>query len=198
MADMGSSLDRFAEVETGEAFTLQNPRLLKVELSETSVMARNGAMVAYQGEVRFEHKGGGVGRLLKKAATGEQLRLMTATGTGEVFLAEQAMLVHVLRRGVVGQRDLAALRWILYGGEPFEATLLRELMELLPGARVSNVYGPAEVNQCTFHHLDAPPRDGEPVPIGRPFARSLSRRGGSASSTSVWSSSVSGPTPTVW
>jgi uncharacterized protein (AIM24 family) len=96
MSDMGQPLDQFAEVETGEAFTLQNPRLLKVELSETSVMARNGAMVAYQGDVRFEHKGGGLGRLLKKAATGESLRLMQATGTGEVFLASQAMLVHVL------------------------------------------------------------------------------------------------------
>jgi uncharacterized protein (AIM24 family) len=97
MADMGSSLDRFAEVETGEAFTLQNPRLLKVELSEASVMARSGSMVAYQGDVRFEHKGGGLGRLLKKAATGESLRLMEANGSGELFLANQAMLVHVLR-----------------------------------------------------------------------------------------------------
>src|SRR5918992_2014669 len=97
MSDMGQPLDQFAEVETGEAFTPQNPRLLKVELSATSVMARSGAMVAYQGDVRFEHKGGGLGRLLKKAATGESLRLMQATGTGEVFLASQAMLVHVLR-----------------------------------------------------------------------------------------------------
>jgi uncharacterized protein (AIM24 family) len=97
MTEMGTPLDRYQEVETGEAFTLQNPRLLKVELSETSVLARNGAMVAYQGDVRFEHKGGGFGRLLKKAATGEQLRLMQATGSGELFLANQAMLVHVLR-----------------------------------------------------------------------------------------------------
>jgi uncharacterized protein (AIM24 family) len=97
MADMGASLDRFDEVETGEAFTLQNPRLLKVELSETSVFAASGAMVAYQGDVRFEHKGGGFGRLLKKAATGESLRLMQASGSGELFLANQAMLVHVLR-----------------------------------------------------------------------------------------------------
>jgi uncharacterized protein (AIM24 family) len=93
---MDESLDQFAEIETGEAFTLQNPRLLKVELSETSVMARNGAMVAYQGDVRFEHKGGGLGRLLKKAATGESLKLMQASGSGEVFLATQAMLVHVV------------------------------------------------------------------------------------------------------
>ena len=94
---MGAPLDRYREVETGEAFTPQNPRLLKIELSETTVMARNGSMVAYQGDVRFEHKGGGLGRLLKKAATGEGLRLMQATGSGELFLANQAMLVHVLR-----------------------------------------------------------------------------------------------------
>jgi uncharacterized protein (AIM24 family) len=97
MTEMDAALDRYQEVETGEAFTLQGPRLLKVELSETSVMAKNGAMVAYQGDVHFEHKGGGLGRLIKKAATGEQLRLMEASGTGELFLASQAMLVHVLR-----------------------------------------------------------------------------------------------------
>jgi uncharacterized protein (AIM24 family) len=97
MTEMDAALDRFQEVETGEAFTVQGPRLLKVELSETSVMAKNGSMVAYQGDVHFEHKGGGLGRLLKKAATGEQLRLMEASGTGELFLANQAMLVHVLR-----------------------------------------------------------------------------------------------------
>lgn len=97
MSEHEGSLDEFREIETGEAFTLQNKRLLKVELSETTVMARSGAMVAYQGEVRFEHKGGGVGRLLKKAATGESLRLMKAEGSGELFLAEQAMLVHSIR-----------------------------------------------------------------------------------------------------
>jgi uncharacterized protein (AIM24 family) len=97
MADFDSALDKYTETETGEAFSLQGPRLLKVELSETSVLARNGSMVAYQGEVHFEHKGGGLGRLLKKAATGEQLRLMEASGTGELFLANHAMLVHLLR-----------------------------------------------------------------------------------------------------
>jgi uncharacterized protein (AIM24 family) len=94
---MDDPLEQYREVETGEAFTVQNPRLLKVELSETTVMARNGAMVAYQGDVRFEHKGGGLSRLIKKAATGESLKLMQASGSGELFLAYQAMLVHVLR-----------------------------------------------------------------------------------------------------
>ena len=54
-------------------------------------------MVAYQGDVRFEYKGGGLGRMLKKVASGEDLRLMKCTGSGELFLANQAMLVHVLR-----------------------------------------------------------------------------------------------------
>lgn len=97
MTELDSSFARFDEIETGEAFTLQNQWLLKVELAAASVLARSGSMVAYQGDVRFEHKGGGLGRLLKKAATGESLRLMQATGTGEVFLADQAMLVHTLR-----------------------------------------------------------------------------------------------------
>ena len=69
-------------------------------------MAKNGAMVAYQGDVHFEHKGGGISRILKKAATGESLRLMQASGSGEVFLAHQAMLVHMLRlRGRLDHRE---------------------------------------------------------------------------------------------
>jgi uncharacterized protein (AIM24 family) len=97
MSDMEGSLGGFTEVETGDAFTLQNDYLLKVELSETTVMARNGAMVAYQGEVKFEHQGGGMGRLMKKAMTGESLRLMKASGSGEVFLAERAQRILVLK-----------------------------------------------------------------------------------------------------
>ena len=37
-----------------------------------TIQAKIGAMVAYQGDVSFEHAGsGGMGRLLKKAVTGE-------------------------------------------------------------------------------------------------------------------------------
>jgi uncharacterized protein (AIM24 family) len=96
-AHQAKQFEEYAEVESGEAFTRQNTQLLKIELSETTVMAKNGAMVGYQGNVTFEHQGGGLGRFVKKAATGEGLRLMKASGTGEVFLANQAMKVHVIR-----------------------------------------------------------------------------------------------------
>ena len=70
------------------------------------------------------------------------------------------------QRGALDQRDLSALRWVLFGGEVFPPAELRSLMTSLPGARFSNVYGPAEVNQCMFHHLDGPPSDNHAVPIG--------------------------------
>ena len=54
-------------------------------------------MVAYQGDVTFEHAGsGGLGRMLKKAVSGEGAALMKVSGTGEVFLAEQAQEVHLI------------------------------------------------------------------------------------------------------
>jgi amino acid adenylation domain-containing protein len=77
------------------------------------------------------------------------------------------LLMQLVTRGALAQRDLSSMRWILFGGEVFPPGQLAELMTLIPSARVSNVYGPAEVNQCTRHDLDAPPTGNEPVPIGR-------------------------------
>lgn len=74
------------------------------------------------------------------------------------------------QRGALDRRDLRSLRWVLFGGELYPATELRELMAAIPSARFSNVYGPAEVNQCTFHHLDGPPRDDRAIPIGRAWS----------------------------
>jgi amino acid adenylation domain-containing protein len=77
-------------------------------------------------------------------------------------------LIQLLLRGALPGRDLSSLRWVLFGGEPFPPGHLRDLMKLLPGARFSNVYGPAEVNQCTYYHVPPLPEDAsEPVPIGR-------------------------------
>jgi amino acid adenylation domain-containing protein len=85
-------------------------------------------------------------------------------------------LIQLLVRGVLHERDLGALRWVLFGGEPFPPKHLAALMARLPGARFSNVYGPAEVNQCTFYHVPPMPEGSdEPIPIGQvwPNARGL-------------------------
>src|SRR6187200_1361936 len=94
---MQTTLANFKEVESPNAFSLQNSKLLKVELNQVTIQAKLGSMVAYQGDVRFEHAGsGGLGRMLKKAVSGEGTQLMKITGTGEVFLADQAQDVHLI------------------------------------------------------------------------------------------------------
>jgi uncharacterized protein (AIM24 family) len=92
------ALQEFRETESGEAFSLQNHRLLKVELAAVTIQAKLGSMVAYQGDVKFERAGaGGMGRLMKKMATGEGVKLMTVSGSGEVFLADHAQEVHLVK-----------------------------------------------------------------------------------------------------
>jgi uncharacterized protein (AIM24 family) len=92
------SLAGLKETEKGEAFSLQNSKLLKVELSDVTIQAKLGSMVAYQGDVKFEHAGsGGVSRMIKKATTGEGTQLMKVSGTGEVFLADTAQEIQLLR-----------------------------------------------------------------------------------------------------
>jgi uncharacterized protein (AIM24 family) len=55
-------------------------------------------MVAYQGDVKFEHAGsGGVSRMLKKAVTSEGTQLMKISGSGEVFLADMAQDIHLIK-----------------------------------------------------------------------------------------------------
>jgi uncharacterized protein (AIM24 family) len=92
------ALQGFRETEGGESFSLQNPKLLKVELAEVTIQAKLGSMVAYQGDVKFEHAGsGGLSRMIKKTVTGEGSRLMKMSGTGEVFLGQRAQEVHLLK-----------------------------------------------------------------------------------------------------
>jgi uncharacterized protein (AIM24 family) len=92
-----SALQQFAETQSTEAFALQNSKLLKVSLRDVTVQAKLGSMVAYQGDVKFEHAGsGGMARLVKKMTTGEDVKFMKCTGSGELFLAEQAQDIHVL------------------------------------------------------------------------------------------------------
>lgn len=84
------------EVQSEQTFALQNPQLLRVHLSG-DVLAVKGAMVAYQGQMRFDHeRAGSMGKLFKKVVTGEDVSLMRVSGEGEVFFASEAGFVHLL------------------------------------------------------------------------------------------------------
>ena len=95
---MQSTLGEFQETASQDAFALQNSKLLKVNLQQVTIQAKLGSMVAYQGDVTFEHAGsGGMSRLVKKAVTGEGASLMKISGTGEVFLGDQAQDIHLIK-----------------------------------------------------------------------------------------------------
>src|SRR3954466_3290869 len=97
-AHLQSTLAEFQETQATEAFALQNSKLLKVHLDQVTIQSKLGSMVAYQGDVSFEHAGsGGMSRMLKKAVTGEGMQLMKMSGAGEVFLGDTAQDIHLIK-----------------------------------------------------------------------------------------------------
>lgn len=83
------------ESASAERFALQNVKMLRVRMAG-EVMARQGSMVAYQGQMDFAYQGGGAGMMVKKALTGEGVPLMRVSGTGDLFLAHGASDVHIV------------------------------------------------------------------------------------------------------
>jgi len=80
-------------------------------------------------------------------------------------------LIQLMERGAIQNRDLSALRWILFAGEVFPTKHLRRLMSMFPSIRFSNLYGPTETNVCTYYHVEQiPPDTDETIPIGLPCA----------------------------
>lgn len=69
--------------------TLQNAKSVKYTVNG-EMLARQGSMVAFRGNLQFERKGQGIGGMLKRAVTGEGLALMSVRGQGEAWFAHQA------------------------------------------------------------------------------------------------------------
>ena len=76
-------------------------------------------------------------------------------------------LIQLLQRGGLPDRDLSALRWILFAGEVFPTKHLRDLMHALPEIKFSNLYGPTETNVCTYYHVEQVPEGDDTIPIGK-------------------------------
>jgi len=107
------------EVQVPSRFGLQNSQMLRVALGP-DVLAVKGSMVAFQGQVQFHHeKAGGMGKLLKKVLTSEDVPLMRVAGQGEVFFANEGGYVYLVELDgdaiSVNGRNLlafdAALQW---------------------------------------------------------------------------------------
>ncbi|MGA5130669.1 TerD family protein [Streptomyces olivoreticuli] len=91
-----AAFEKYREVPTGQRWTLQNSKLIRVDLGvdQQPVLARQGSMVLYQGKVDFGYKGAGFAGRIMGNVTGQEMQLMRCTGRGQVFLAENASHVH--------------------------------------------------------------------------------------------------------
>ncbi|MFF7903062.1 AIM24 family protein [Streptomyces sp. NPDC088817] len=83
---------------TAPGMTVENSKCVKYTV-DGEMFARQGSMVAYRGDLRFERKGQGVGGMLKRAVTGEGLPLMTVRGQGEAWFAQEALNCFVVEVG---------------------------------------------------------------------------------------------------
>lgn len=120
------SVEEFVEQtkqqDKGEGlFELETTRLLEINL-DGQIWAKAGAMVSYRGAIKFVREGileHGIGKMFKKALTGEGTSLMKATGTGKLYVADQGKKISIINLQneaifVNGNDLLAALRSKFY------------------------------------------------------------------------------------
>ena len=96
------SIDEFIrqtkqDEQENEYFELETPRILEVNLTD-QVWAKAGSMISYTGSIKFEREKmleHGVGRMFKKALTGEGSSLMRASGNGRLYLADQGKKITI-------------------------------------------------------------------------------------------------------
>ncbi|PHI20709.1 hypothetical protein CEQ90_06565 [Lewinellaceae bacterium SD302] len=76
-------------------------------------------------------------------------------------------LTQALEKGEAENKDWSSLRHVFYAGEPWAPKYIRRLMDHCPATKVTNLYGPAETNVCTYYTIPSRPKTDAPVPIGR-------------------------------
>lgn len=80
-------------------FELETDRLLEVNLQQ-QIWAKAGSMIAYDGQIKFVREGileHGIGKMFKRAFSGESTALMKATGRGKLYLADQGKKISIIR-----------------------------------------------------------------------------------------------------
>ena len=125
-----------SERDSGQGlFELESPRMLEINL-EGRIWTRMGSMVAYTGDIRFEREGvleHGVGKMLKRAVSGEGAKLTKATGSGSLYLADEGKKISILNlRGetiFVNGNDLLAFE----DGVEWDIKLMRKIAGMLSG-----------------------------------------------------------------
>lgn len=94
-----------------------------------------------------------------------------------VWYSVPIVLSQLLSHGVLNNRSVNSLRWVVYAGESFPAKDLQKLRSIWPDVSFSNAYGPTETNVCTVFNIPSlntaretqTQQIGDSVPIGKPW-----------------------------
>ncbi|MBM7172749.1 AIM24 family protein [Streptomyces sp. G44] len=81
-------------------FRLQGSRVLAVDMTGDAVKAKNGSMVAYEGQMAFKKMSGGgegIRGMVTRRVTGEQMTVMEVKGHGTCWFADRATEINLVR-----------------------------------------------------------------------------------------------------
>lgn len=153
--------------EKNEFFELETSRILEVNLTD-QVWAKQGSMVSYTGKIKFERERmleHGVGKMFKRAFTGEGTSLMKATGRGQLYLADQGKKIIIFDLAndsiTVNGNDLLAF-------EPtvkWDIKMMRRVAGMMAGGLFNiHLNGTGKIAISTYYDpLTLRVRPGEPV-----------------------------------
>ncbi|MCP3029130.1 AIM24 family protein [Halobacillus sp. A5] len=150
-----------------EFFELETPRILEVNLSD-HVWAKAGSMISYNGSIKFEREGileHGVGKMFKKAFSGEGSSLMKAAGRGRLYLADQGKKITIFNLDneaiTVNGNDLLAFE----PGVSWDIKLMKKVAGMMSGGLFNVTLEGSGRVAITSHYepLTLLVRPGEPV-----------------------------------
>lgn len=129
-------VQKTGQKERGQGlFELENERMLEINLNGT-IWIKTGAMVAYRGGVKFTREGimeHGLGKMLKRAVTGEGTQLTRADGHGSVYVADMGKKITILHLTndaiVVNGNDLLAFESQIQ----WDVKMMRKLAAVVSG-----------------------------------------------------------------
>ncbi|EKX62530.1 stress protein [Streptomyces ipomoeae] len=125
-------LTKYSEAPVGDRWTEQNPQMVRTTLTKgANILAKQGSMVAYQGDIDFAHKGSGLLGKLTGQLTGQGMALMRCSGDGEVFLADEGSRLFVIR--LQGEQLYTSARGVLAFDEALDTEIRRIEGAGLPG-----------------------------------------------------------------
>jgi uncharacterized protein (AIM24 family) len=135
-------------------FELESNNMLEINVNG-SVWTKMGSMVAYTGDIKFTREGvmeHGLGKLLKKAVSGEGTHLTKAEGKGALYLADAGKKISVLNLEddtiFVNGNDLLAFEPTI----SWDITIMKKVAGMLAGGLFNIKLSGKGMIAITTHH----------------------------------------------